>query len=98
MKGAFIQEFPGSRQPRSGSGDAALMIARLECPLLDPGPSLAQLDTMGAAGACKVDGERLLQDARGRKNAVDVPSNAYLFDEEGFTGNHDRYDDPSIAS
>jgi regulator of sirC expression with transglutaminase-like and TPR domain len=33
-------------------------------------------------------------DSRHSETAVDI-LNAYLFDEEGFTGNRDRYDDPS---
>jgi regulator of sirC expression with transglutaminase-like and TPR domain len=95
MKGAFIQEFSRlAASPDRDLATPALMIARLECPLLDPGPSLAQLDALGAAARARLMESGCLQDARRSENAVDV-LNAYLFDEEGFTGNRDRYDDPS---
>ena len=49
---------------------------------------------MGAAARERLAASGCLQDARTSETAVDV-LNAYLFDEEGFTGNRDRYDDPS---
>jgi regulator of sirC expression with transglutaminase-like and TPR domain len=70
------------------------MIAKLECPSLDPGPSLERLDAMGAAAHERLVASGCLVDARHSETAVDI-LNAYLFDEEGFTGNRDRYDDPS---
>jgi regulator of sirC expression with transglutaminase-like and TPR domain len=95
MKEAFVQEF--SRLAASADRDMAtpsLMIARLECPLLDPRPSLQQLDAMGVAARARLVESGCLDDARKAESAVDV-LNAYLFDEEGFTGNRDRYEDPS---
>src|SRR6185503_986598 len=95
MKGTFIQEFSRlAATPDRDLATPALMIARLECPLLDPGPSLERLDAMGAAARTRLMASGCLQDARRSESAVDV-LNAYLFDEEGFTGNQDRYDDPS---
>jgi regulator of sirC expression with transglutaminase-like and TPR domain len=95
MKDTFIQEFSRlAASPDRDLATPALMIARLECPLLDPGPSLKLLDAMGAAARARLMESGCLQDARRSESAVDV-LNAYLFDEEGFTGNHDRYDDPS---
>jgi regulator of sirC expression with transglutaminase-like and TPR domain len=95
MKDTFIQEFSRlAASPDRDLATPALMIARLECPLLDPGPSLKQLDAMGAAARARLMKSGCLQDARRSDSAVDV-LNAYLFDEEGFSGNHDRYDDPS---
>jgi regulator of sirC expression with transglutaminase-like and TPR domain len=94
MKDALIQEF--ARHAASSERDLAtpaLVIARLECPLLDPEPYLAQLDAMGAAARERLMASGCLQDARKFESAVDV-LNTYLFDEQGFTGNHDRYDDP----
>src|SRR5215210_4133211 len=95
MKDAFIQEFSRlAASPDRDLATPALMIATLECPLLDPRPSLERLDAMGAAARGRLMESGCLQDARKSEGAVDV-LNAYLFDEEGFTGNRDRYDDPS---
>jgi regulator of sirC expression with transglutaminase-like and TPR domain len=77
----------------SDDGDlprAALIIARLEYPQLDPAPSLGQLTRLGALLTVRL--ERL-----GRK--VDVHDqvtalNNLLFDDEGFAGNEARYEDP----
>ena len=70
------------------------MIAQLECPSLDPARTFEKLDAMGAAARERLTASGCLQDTRTSETAVDV-LNAYLFDEEGFTGNRDRYDDPS---
>jgi regulator of sirC expression with transglutaminase-like and TPR domain len=66
---------------------AALAIARVEYPSLDAAPYLAQLDRMGREARSRVgrepgpaDGVRAL--------------NEYLYDERGFTGNREHYDDP----
>ena len=95
MKDTFISEF--ARLAASADHDLArpaLIIAKLECPHLDPAPYLAQLDAMGAAARDRLMASGCLQDVRKSETAVDV-LNAYLFDEEGFTGNRERYDDPS---
>src|SRR5687767_8819064 len=95
MKDVFITQF--STLAANADRDLAtpaLMIARLECPSLDPAPYLEKLDVMGAAARERLTASGCLHDARKSETAVDV-LNAYLFDEEGFTGNRDRYDDPS---
>ncbi|OFW11357.1 MAG: hypothetical protein A3H96_18910 [Acidobacteria bacterium RIFCSPLOWO2_02_FULL_67_36] len=68
---------------------AALAIARVEYPSLDPKPYIKRLDRMGEQAATRI--------AKG----ADVPPeqsvkafNEYLYDELGFTGNRERYDDP----
>jgi regulator of sirC expression with transglutaminase-like and TPR domain len=68
---------------------AALAIARVEYPSLDPGPYLARLDRMGEQAASRL------------RAGPDVPSaesvqtfNEYLYDELGFSGNREHYDDP----
>ena len=95
MKDVFISEFSKlAAQPDRDLATPALMIAKLECPSLDPAPYLEQLDAMGAAARERLVASGCLQDARTSETAVDV-LNAYLFDEEGFTGNRERYDDPS---
>jgi regulator of sirC expression with transglutaminase-like and TPR domain len=95
MKDAFLQEFSKlASSPDRDLATPALMIARLECARLDPAPYLRQLEAMGASARTRLLASGCLQDARSPETAVDV-LNAYLFDEEGFTGNRERYDDPS---
>ena len=69
----------------------AFLIARIEYPRLDPGPYLERLDRMGDEAA-----RRVAQDP-----GADAPLparidavNKYLFDELGFTGNREHFDDP----
>ena len=73
----------------NGPGDdlaaAALAIARVEYPSLDPAPYVAALDRMGDEAAARLNVPR--------EESVRV-FNEYLYDEQGFTGNRDRYDDP----
>src|SRR5207249_732872 len=94
MKETFLHEFSQlAASPDRDLARPALMIARLECAQLDPAPYLHQLDAMGAAARERLRASGCLQDARTSETAIDV-LNAYLFDEEGFTGNRERYDDP----
>ena len=95
MKDVFITEFSRlAASPDRDLATPALMIGRLECPSLDSTPYLARLDAMGAAARERLTASGCLQDVRRSETAVEV-LNAYLFDEEGFTGNRERYDDPS---
>ena len=64
---------------------AALAIARVEYPSLDPGPCLQVLDRMGREAAARIVGPR---------DNVLHAFNEYLYDEQGFSGNRERYDDP----
>jgi regulator of sirC expression with transglutaminase-like and TPR domain len=66
---------------------AALAIARVEYPSLDAAPHIAHLDRMGREArahigrdAAPAEAVRLL--------------NQYLYDENGFAGNREHYDDP----
>jgi regulator of sirC expression with transglutaminase-like and TPR domain len=95
MKEAFLQEFSKlASSPDRDLATPALMIARLECPQLDPTPYLQQLDAMGAAARERLVASGCLDDVRTADTAVDV-LNAYLFDEQGFSGNREHYEDPS---
>ena len=95
MKDTFITEFSKlAASPDRDLASPALMIAKLECPSLDVSPYIEQLDTMGAAARERLLASGCLTDVRRSDTAVDV-LNAYLFDEQGFTGNRERYDDPS---
>ncbi len=71
--------------PGNELAPAALAIARLEYPSLNPGSYVAALDRMGREAAARMqhtpdDSVRAF--------------NEYLYDEQGFSGNRDRYDDP----
>lgn len=67
---------------------AALAIARVEYPSLDPGRYLEGLARMGREASL-----RIARAGARRADAVKV-LNEYLFDEQGFIGNRERYDDP----
>ncbi len=66
---------------------AALALAAIECPSLDPAPSLAILDRFADELRVRLgsspDGARYVRMA-----------NDYLFGELGFRGNQNQYDDP----
>ncbi len=72
---------------------SALVIARLEYPRLDPERYLAVLDGLG-------DGARKWIEARTSESndtsmlACIKAFNEFLFTDQTFSGNHDRYDDP----
>jgi len=67
---------------------AALAIARVEYPALDATPYLQQIDRMGADARARIAGFA-------DRPALAVRAlNEFLFDELGFRGNRDRYDDP----
>lgn len=78
-------------RPGSDLAAAALLVARIEYPRLDPAPYLARLDEIGDAAfhfVAKDPG----QDA-GLAARIDAV-NRYLFGELGFAGNREQYDDP----
>lgn len=72
-----------------GSSDdlasAALAIARVEYPSLDSAPYISLLDRMGEEAAVRM---------RNSRDDSLRAFNEYLYDEQGFAGNHERYDDP----
>jgi regulator of sirC expression with transglutaminase-like and TPR domain len=76
-------------EPGEALAPAALAIARVEYPALDPAPYLQRLERMGEAAAGRLQ----------RQDSADTASliatlNAYLFEELGFSGNREHYDDP----
>jgi regulator of sirC expression with transglutaminase-like and TPR domain len=69
----------------------AFLIARLEYPHLDPGPYLDRLEAMGDAASHRLAGDPGIDaPLAARVDAL----NRYLFNELGFFGNRERYDDP----
>jgi regulator of sirC expression with transglutaminase-like and TPR domain len=75
--------------PGDDLAPAALVIARVEYPSLDPGPYLAHLDRMGEQAAARMG----LTSESSSEDSVRA-FNEYLYDELGFTGNREHYDDP----
>jgi regulator of sirC expression with transglutaminase-like and TPR domain len=67
---------------------AALAVARVEYPSLDTAPYLAAVDQMGINAAARLRG------VTGGPAAAVAALNEYLYEEEGFSGNRDSYDDP----
>jgi len=76
-------------EPGQALAPAALAIARVEYPSLDPAPYLQRLERMGEAAE-----GRLQRQAQGGPAAQIATLNAYLYEELGFSGNADHYDDP----
>jgi regulator of sirC expression with transglutaminase-like and TPR domain len=72
---------------------AALVIARVENPRLDPDPYLARLDAMGDAARRVIERHAASSGDMSPQSGVKA-LNEYLFDELGFTGNRDKYEDP----
>ena len=76
-------------EPGQALAPAALAIARVEYPVLDPQPYVRRLERMGEAAA-----GRLERRGGARLDARVAMLNAYLYEELGFSGNRDHYDDP----
>jgi regulator of sirC expression with transglutaminase-like and TPR domain len=74
-------------EPGDALAPAALAIAQLEYPRLDPTPWLAELDDFGREASRRVAG---LANVRDRIGEV----NAYVFGTLGFAGNREQYLDP----
>ena len=74
--------------PGADLAPAALAIARVEYPALDAEPYLDRIDVMGANAAARLGAVSVLS-----SEAI-AALNEYLFEEEGFAGNRDNYEDP----
>jgi regulator of sirC expression with transglutaminase-like and TPR domain len=82
-----------SNAPGTGLARAALAIARIEYPKLDPEPYVGRLDAMGAAAGRSI--ERHTEKTGDSSTLACIRAlNAYLFDDLQFVGNRDRYEDP----
>jgi regulator of sirC expression with transglutaminase-like and TPR domain len=75
--------------PGEDLAPAALAIARVEYPSLHTAPYLDLLDRMGEEASARIG-------APGHSPFEDAVRefNEYFYDEQGFSGNRDRYDDP----
>ena len=74
--------------PGAELGPAGLTIARIEYPALDTQRYLEMLDRMGERASQRLGGSTL------SSSETIQALNEYLYDEEGFAGNRDQYDDP----
>ena len=74
--------------PGSGLMAAALTIARVEYPALDMEPYLDRVEELGRTAK-----SRLGENPPASSETI-ATLNEYLFEEERFTGNRDRYEDP----
>ena len=72
---------------------AAFVIAQIEYPRLDPTPYLSRLDAMGAAAQLRIERHISTTGDSGVLACV-AALNAYLFAEEKFVGNREKYEDP----
>jgi regulator of sirC expression with transglutaminase-like and TPR domain len=77
--------------PRARLAEAALLMARLEYPRLDPTPYLERLDEMGRAARAHVEGTT---EAAGTRDATVASLARYVYGILGFGGNREHYDDP----
>jgi regulator of sirC expression with transglutaminase-like and TPR domain len=73
--------------------DAALVVARIEYPRLDPAPYLSRLDAMGNAARLCIERHVASTGDASVKSCV-TALNAYLFEEQRFVGNTEKYEDP----
>ena len=74
-----------SAEPEFDLALAALLLARVEYPSLDPGPYLTRLDELATTSR--------IVPSRDPRRALDR-LRRFLFEEEGFRGNAERYFDP----
>jgi regulator of sirC expression with transglutaminase-like and TPR domain len=76
--------------PGTGLAHAALVIARIEFPRLDPDPYLAKLDALGESAR-----QVIVQHAPDGDTLCCIKAvNEHLFGELKFAGNRDKYEDP----
>lgn len=80
--------------PGTGLAPAALVIARIEYPHLNPEPYLQQLDRMGDAARRAIERRTRETGDRSTLGTIDA-LNDYMFDQERFDGiDRDHYNDP----
>lgn len=82
-----------SNAPGTELAEAALVIARIEYPQLDASAYLARLDGMGDAARRRIE-RQVDETGDGSTLSCAKGLNAYLFDDQQFVGNRNRYEDP----
>lgn len=93
MHKLLVDALTASNSPGASLAQTALVIARIEYPRLDPDPYLTLLDRMGEAARRAI--ERHIT-ATGDTSTLGCVTalNGYLFGEQGFVGNEDKFEDP----
>jgi regulator of sirC expression with transglutaminase-like and TPR domain len=82
-----------SNAPGTALAQAALVIARIEYPRLDASAYLERLEAMGEAAQGWI-GRQVDETGDSAPLACVKGLNRYLFEDQGFVGNRDRYEDP----
>jgi regulator of sirC expression with transglutaminase-like and TPR domain len=82
-----------SNAPGVALAPAALVVARVEYPRLDPDPYIARLDAMGDA-ARRAVAQHVSDTGDASAHGGIKALNEYLFGQMRFTGNRDQYEDP----
>jgi regulator of sirC expression with transglutaminase-like and TPR domain len=72
---------------------AALVVARIEYPRLDPTPYLSRLDAMGDAARARIE-RHIASTGDASVMSCVIALNTYLFEEQRFVGNSEKYEDP----
>jgi regulator of sirC expression with transglutaminase-like and TPR domain len=80
-------------EPGEALAPAALAIARVEYPSLDAEPYLQRIERMGEAAAGRLQRQNASGGRRDQAQQIST-LNAYLYEELGFSGNREHYDDP----
>ena len=93
LKGIADALLAASNASGTELAEAALVIARIEYPQLDASAYLARLDGMGDAARRRID-RQVDETGDGSTLSCIKGLNAYLFDDERFVGNRNRYEDP----
>jgi regulator of sirC expression with transglutaminase-like and TPR domain len=93
LKGLAESLTAASNTPGTGLAQAAFVIARIEYPRLDPTPYLSKLDAMGEAARKRIE-EHVASTGDASVLSCVSALNAYLFEEQRFVGNRERYEDP----
>ena len=94
MRKDFVDSLTAaSNAPGTGLAAAALVIARIEYPRLDAELYLARLDAMGDAARRRIEAH--VDDTGDSTTSSCIRAfNNYLFDDQHFVGNRERYEDP----
>ena len=82
-----------SNAPGTGLAAAALVVARIEYPRLDAERYLARLDGMGEAARRRIE-QHVEETGDSSTSSCIRAFNSYLFDDQHFVGNRERYEDP----
>jgi len=94
MRKDLVDELTAASHATSGGlARAALVIAQLEYPRLDPDLYLARLDAMGEAARQRIELD-VAECGNGSPLTCVRALNEYLFDDQEFVGNREQYEDP----